>query len=363
MTEEPLPALRDEIKRLDAAILDAARRRIELARRVGDVKLEQGLPLRNYRVEAEVIDDARRVAAELGVSERLAEEIMKLLIAEAVRAQEVDRRATARRAEGTGQRALVIGGRGQMGAWFAEYLDSKGMSVAVADLSGPLEGYAFVDDWEDHLDNFDVVCVATPPSTVGAVLSKLAGRTDGLVIEIASLKSPFLKEIEDLVAQGTMVASLHPMWGPKTDLLASKNLVVCDCGDAAAARAGRALFEDTAARIVEVPLRQHDSLMAFTLGLPHAMNLAFSSVLREVAPPFGELAHLGGPTFTKQVGVAREVARENKDLYFEIQKLNVHTPEVFSGIRRALDELEASIGSRDAFLAFMRECEAYWGEA
>ncbi len=364
MTRLPddLAEKRDTIRSIDATILDLARRRLELAREIGNVKRARGLPLRNYEVEAEVIADARRVAHDLGISDALAEETMKLLIAESVRAQEADRRASARMAEGTGQRALVVGGRGNMGRWFADFLDSKGMSVAVSDVRGPVDGYPFVADWREDAAAFDLVVVATPPSTVGAVLTDLAGRADGLVVEISSLKSPFLKEMDDAVARGLAVASIHPMWGPRTDLLVNKNLVVCDAGDAAAVRAGRALFEDTAATVVEVALRDHDALMAFTLGLPHAVNLAFARVLRDAGPAFAALAHLGGPTFTKQVRVAQEVTRENKDLYYEIQRLNVHTPEVYAGLGRALRSLEDAVGSREAFVRFMGECETYWEE-
>lgn len=362
MTDDPLLAKREEIRAIDRAILDLIAQRNRLASDIGALKRERGLPIRNYAVEADVIELARDVARDLGLRAEVAEEMMHLVIRESLRVQEAERARTARR-EASGRRALVIGGRGAMGAWFAEFLDGKGFSVAVADVRGPLEGYAFVGaDWPERLENFDLVCVAVPPSRVADVLARLAGRTGALVFDIASLKSPFSKDLEGLAAQGMAVTSLHPMWGPRTDLLASKNLLVCDAGVPEANRAARALFADTAAHVVDLPIGAHDAHMAFTLGLPHALNLAFSRALAHSPFPLADLEGLGGPTFTKQVRVASEVASENKDLYFEIQRLNAHTPAVYAAMREAIDALERAVGSRDAFVTFMQACQDYYGE-
>lgn len=362
-TDGRLDEVRQEIRRLDASILDLVARRIALARRAGELKREGGEPLRNYAVEAEVIRLARERAATDGLPESLAEDLVKMLIRESLRAQERDLRGRPReRGLLKGRRALVVGGAGNMGAWFAEFLESKGFAVSIADPRAPKAGgrWASVADAAASADGFDLVLVATPPSVVGPTLRALEGRTDALVLEIGSLKSPFLADLESLAASGANVASLHPMWGPKTDLLASKNVVVCDCGVPDATRAARALFEDTAARIVEMPVHEHDAFMASTLGLPHAVNLVFGHALAHGAPAIGALDALGGPTFLKQVAVAREVAGENKDLYHEIQVHNPHTPRTLRQLRESLDAFEAALASRDAFRAYMAEAERYF---
>ena len=40
------------------------------------------------------------------------------------------------RGAGSGRRALVIGGGGKMGRWFADFLASQGFAVEVADPAG-----------------------------------------------------------------------------------------------------------------------------------------------------------------------------------------------------------------------------------
>ena len=355
MSDE-LETLRDEIRALDRQLVEVTARRLELARRVGDVKRDRGLPIRNYVVEAEAIKLARDLAEKLGVRPDSAEEMLKLEIRESLRVQEQDRAAKTRAAS-TGARALVIGGAGNMGRWFVEFLESKGYDVAVSDPRG-----GSVKDVASEAQRADLVIVATPPSATASVLSSLKGAR-GIVMDIASLKAPHAEALRALAASGTRATSLHPMWGPKADLLAGRNVVVCDCGSAEANAAGRALFADTAANIVELPLGEHDRFMGLVLGLPHAVSLLFAHALAEQPLALDDVTHLGGPTFQKQVAVAREVASENKDLYYEIQKLNPHTPDVLQGLRRSLDALEASLAAREEFRAYMSRGESWFTEA
>lgn len=354
--------LREQIRALDRDLVELTAKRLALARRVGDLKRDMGQPIRNYVVEAEALRLVREAALALGVNATAAEELLKIEIRESLRVQEKDRVSRKARAAGTSGKALVVGGAGNMGAWFCEFLESLGHEVHVADPRGSPQGRPLVQDVPADAARYDLVLLATPPSATGAALKSLHGRTRGLVVDIASLKAPHAAELRELAASGAKVASLHPMWGPKTDLLASRNVVVCDCGDPQAVREARALFEDTAANLVEMPLEEHDRFMGLVLGLPHAVSLVFGHALAAQPTPYAEVTHLGGPTFQKQVGVSREVASENKDLYYEIQRLNPHTAQVLDGLRRSLDELEASLASREAFRAYMGRAQAWFEE-
>jgi chorismate mutase/prephenate dehydrogenase len=363
VTGEGIEHRRSRIREIDREIVDLVHERLDLAREIGREKREQGLPIRNYGVEAEVIRVVREACERAGVRPALGEDVVKLLIEESLRVQEADRRGAHAQRPATDVRALVIGGRGSMGAWFCEFLEAKGYDVTVSDPQGPLAGYHYLAEWPAHAGKFDLILIATPPSAVEGVLDRLlALRPRAVVFEIASLKSPFLKKLEELARAGLNVTSVHPMWGPRTDILASKNALVCSCGRPGADAFAKALFADTAANVVEIPVAEHDAYMASTLGLPHALNLVLGRALAQGPHPLPTLASMGGPTFTKQVKVASEVAGENKDLYYEIQRLNAHTPEVYAAIRQALSDLERSLADREAFRAYMRDCEAWFKE-
>ncbi len=355
-----LDARRNEIRAIDIQLIDLVHRRTQLAEEIGEIKQELGLPIRNFAVEAKLLDESRAACEERGIAKDVGEELVRILIRESIRVQERERVGATRRFEDG--RALVVGGSGHMGAWFTRYLDNMGYRVATFDPAGPLDRFPSVDDLEAAAPDYDVIILSTPPAIIGSILKRLEGSTRGLVVEISSLKSPFTDAFRDAMAGGMRVASIHPMWGAATTLLANKNLVICDAGDAEANREAAALFRETAANVVTIPFADHDAYMAATLGLPHAMNLMFSQALTAFPFAYADLKHLGGPTFVKQVRVAHEVADENADLYHQIQKLNAHTPEVYARIRQALDAFEKSVADGAAsFRAYANASRAYFG--
>lgn len=357
--DEEIARLRDQIRAMDRALVELTARRLALARRVGELKQGAGQPIRNYVVEAEAIRLVREAARELGVRPEIAEELLKLEIQESLRVQEKERLVRSRPA-GPAGKALVVGGAGNMGRWFVDFLESKGYAVSVADPKGALPGRPRVEDPVEAARGFDIVLLATPPSATAPLLRALRGVGGPLILDIASLKAPVADALRELAASGARVASIHPMWGPSADLLASRNVVVCGCGSPEAAREARKLFEDTAANVVEMDLEGHDRLMALVLGIPHAASLVFGHALASQPIPLREVAPLGGPTFQKQVRVSAEVASENKDLYYEIQRLNPHTAEALDGLLRSLEELREAVADREAFRAYMAKAERFF---
>jgi chorismate mutase/prephenate dehydrogenase len=329
---------------------------------VGELKQTRHQPIRNYAVEAEAIQLVRRSAERLGIRPEIAEELLKLEISESLRVQEKDRLGRIRPV-GTVGKALVVGGAGNMGRWFVEFLESKGYETSIADVRGAPQGRPHVTDVPAAARGFDIIVLATPPSATSGVLRSLEGRTSALIIDIASLKAPVSDALHELAQSGARIASIHPMWGPNAEILAGRNLIICDTGQRSSAQAARKLFEDTAAHLVEMPIEDHDRFMALVLGLPHAVNLVFGHTLAGNGIALHDVAQLGGPTFQKQMGVSAEVASENKDLYYEIQNLNPHTPDVLAGLRRSLDELEASLASKEDFRSFMSKADEFLNTA
>ena len=114
------------------------------------------------------------------------------------------------------------------------------------------------------------------------MLNQLADlRPQGLVVDIGSLKSPLRAGLERLVAAGCRVTSIHPMFGPDTRLLSGRHVVFVDVGVAAATAEARALLGSTMAEQLTMSLDKHDRLMAYVLGLSHALNLVFFTALAE----------------------------------------------------------------------------------
>jgi chorismate mutase/prephenate dehydrogenase len=342
-----LEELREELTRLDGHLIELVARRRDLSEQVAAVKRATGRPTRDFGRERDVILRARGTAERLGVSPDLAESLLRQLIQSSLATQE--QAGVVARAQGSGKRALVIGGRGKMGAWFADFLASQGFRVSIADPAGSLPGFDYVADWRDDALDQELIVLATPLGATALVLQTLAARAPrGLVFDLGSLKTPLRAGLAALVQAGCRVTSLHPMFGPDTELLSGRHVIFIDLGNAAALSEAQALFAPTMAERVVMSLDEHDRLIAYVLGLSHALNIAFFTALADSGEAAPRLARMSSTTFDAQLDVASRVAAESPELYYEIQSLNEYGGESLEALRQAVDRLATVVRSRDA---------------
>ena len=116
-------------------------------------------------------------------------------------------------------------------------------------------------------------------------------------------------------------------------------MIFVDAGDAEATRRARALFDATMVEPLEMSLDDHDRLIAYVLGLSHALNIAFFTALAESGEAAPRLATLSSTTFDAQLAVASQVAMESPDLYFEIQHLNEYGQHPLAALCDASERL------------------------
>lgn len=368
--QRTLPDLRRELARADEEILDAWARREEITGAVGRLKEAADAPIHDARQEERVVERARAGARRRNLPEGLAAELARLVMRSSLARQE-QARLRARR-QGAGRKALVIGGAGRMGRWFAAFLGEQGFRVAVADpgiggdadgeRDGERDGEGRFRDWTEAPDDFDLTVVAAPLAVTADLLPRIAaaGRR-GLVFDIGSVKTPLRPGLEEMARRGVSAASVHPMFGPDTLALHRRHVLVMEAGSPGAADAAAELFSGTMAEVLRLPLAAHDPLIAYVLGLSHAANLAFLTAVRESGEHAPRLARLSSVTFDRQMATAAAVARENPHLYFEIQRSNPHGDgalrSLAAAVRRLADLVRA--GDEDAFVSLMREGRDY----
>jgi chorismate mutase/prephenate dehydrogenase len=363
MHPQDLEAARAELARIDAEVLGLVARRQALSAEIGRIKRDSGLRPRDGAQELEVMQRARRTAAGLGLPPALASALFRTLIETSLTVQERDAVLAAR--AGSGKSALVIGGSGRMGRWFVRFLASQGYGVAVADPAGPLPGHAHWSDWRRARLDQDVIVVAAPLRQSNLILSELAAAPPpGLVFDIGSLKTPLRAGLVALARAGALVTSIHPMFGPDTELLSERHVIFVDVGVPAALQRAQELFAATMAIQVRMDLDDHDRAIAYVLGLSHASNIAFFTALGTSGEAAAKLEDLSSPTFAAQLRLAGAVAAENPNLYFEIQALNEHGGAALAALGEAVDRLREIIGSADeaAFVALMQRGRQYLRE-
>ena len=365
MSEEKPPVpnrlqeLRDRLDAIDGAIVDAIAERQAVVAAIGELKQNTGSPLRHYAREREVIERGMARARELGVSERVAREILETLIHHSLGKQEHDKWVQS--GHGEGRQALVIGGAGRMGDWMARYLDTVGYQVVISDLSDRASPFPRVEDWRKELDRWDLVVVAVPLRPSNDILLELAAlKPPGLLFDIGSLKSPMREGLRVAHEAGCRICSVHPMFGPDEIGLSGRHILFVDVGDPDAVAEARALFAHTAADCVDLSLEEHDEVMAWVLGLSHLVNIAFASALADSGEQVPLLERISSSTFNAQLKVAAQVVSENPHLYYEIQQGNDRTAGVVERFRQSLERLAGAVaeGEEERFVDAMEQANA-----
>jgi chorismate mutase/prephenate dehydrogenase len=352
-----LDELRQQLNLLDRRLLELISERQATSREIARVKRATGYPTRDYGREREVILAVRASAAELGVPADIAEGVMRLLIRSSLTTQE--QASVVARGAGSGQRALVIGGAGKIGAWFAQFLASQGFAVEVADPAG---GAGALADWRSSPLDHDFIVVATPLGATNGILRELAARRPrGVVFDVGSLKTPLRAGLGALLEAGVRVTSIHPMFGPDTELLSGRHVIFIDLGAGDALERARGLFAPTMVEQVVMSLDEHDRLIAYVLGLSHALNIAFVTALARSGENAPRLVQMSSTTFDAQFEVATRVSNDSPELYFEIQHLNEYGSESLDALAQAVESVRSAVQAGDAarFKALMVAGQEY----
>ncbi len=354
-----LENLRSELSSIDRQLIELIAERQRIVGDIGRSKQSTGRATRDYEREKEVLERARRQARSLNVDPNIAEEILSTLIRSSLTHQERDR--VVAEGKGDGRSVLVIGGAGKMGGWFVDFFKSQGFATAVADTAvdaGP-DGFS---DWRAAGVDYDIIVVATPMAVSGDILTELATLSpDGLVFDIGSLKTPLKAGLRALARAGCKVASLHPMYGPDTELLAGRHLIFVDAGSPEATAEAKELFGATMVDELDMGLDEHDRLIAYVLGLSHALNIAFFTALAESGEAAPKLARLSSTTFDAQLLVSAAVAEDNPRMYFEIQHLNKFGLEPLDALYKSVARIREVVASGDesAFVELMQNGREY----
>ena len=354
-----LDELRTNLSSVDSRLIELIAERQQLAGEIGRAKQSTGRATRDFEREKDVLEMARREAEALSIDPNVAEEVMRALIRSSLTSQERDR--VVAEGKGNGRRVLVIGGAGKMGGWFVDFFTSQGFATTVADIGVDNAANQF-SDWQDAGVDYDVIVVATPLAVSGRILSELADRKPaGLIFDIGSLKTPLRDGLQRLKDAGCRVASLHPMFGPETELLSARHLIFVDAGSAEATAAAKELFSATMVDELDMDLDDHDRLIAYVLGLSHALNIAFFTALANSGEAAPKLAKLSSTTFDAQLLVAALVAQDNPYLYFEIQKLNKFGLAPLEALCESSERIKQLVASGDesGFVDLMQKGREY----
>ncbi len=245
------------------------------------------------------------------------------------------------------KRVLLVGGAGRMGRLFARFFRRKGFAVRIADPAGAPRGFA--GGTLDDAAAADIVLIAASLEHAAEALAAVLDRSPkGLVFDIASLKAPLLPLFTRGRRDGVAIASAHPMFGPDAHFSGS-DLLVCDTGDAPAARRVARLFAGEGMKVRTISVLEHDHWVGRTMGLAHLVALVSAFALAELGvarddvdgratTSFRQLLALVGPILGQDPALTRAIQAANPEALFVLEQL----AEEVEALRVLLFEGDAS---------------------
>lgn len=350
---EKLQNYRERIKGIDYSIMALIAQRVNLARKVGQLKSESNMPIRNYQVEKLVYDRIKGFANEFDINQEFSKDIFEQIIQQSVQAQISDIKFPEK--DNNTKICLVIGGNGQMGSWFVNFLKSSGYYVEIQDPSID-SGKGKYKDLPKDLGTYDVIAICSPLRVMREVIIEVMQRKPrGLVFEISSIKNNIIDLVYQANEDNINLISVHPMYGPFVKNLAERNFIVCttDKQDEHIKSDFKSLFKDTLANMVEVDLKEHDKYMQYSLGLSHLINLLNGVILSKSPIGFDKLIQFSGTTFRNQVINTIDIFNKNADLFHSIQNINPFRDELHQLANQSLKELLLASNEEDG-LKFMK---------
>ncbi len=205
---------------------------------------------------------------------------------------------------------ILIYGVGGMGKFFKEFFRVRGYDV---------RGYDTIEDRRDveleEISDFDVIFVCVPMECIRDALESIKqyANKNALLVDISTIKSDILPHFDE---SGFDYMSIHPMFGPKSDIGLSNIIVVHRSGR----REEEVILEEfrkAGAVISYLPRERHDEVMAEIQGLSHFTLLALADFLKDRVE---EIINYASPIFCVLYKLASRIVSQNWRMYLKIQK-------------------------------------------
>jgi prephenate dehydrogenase len=266
----------------------------------------------------------------------------------------------------------IIGITGLMGRWFLTYFASRGWTVhgysrskeKIELLANDLKTdemeskITLTTNLEDCVPGSSWIMLSVPITAHEDMISAVAPlmQQDAVLFDIASVKGNIPSLLDAArQAHGIHVLSTHPMFGPGTATMKNKNFILIDVeGDKIILDEFKAVIEQDKPTMIETTAREHDGMIAYTLGIPHMLNILFGKFLKDRDASLENLVAFEGTTFHLQHLISQEVMTQDPYIYATIELENQAFLSMLSNFKATVDNF-IDILQRKDYDAFQQE--------
>ena len=254
----------------------------------------------------------------------------------------------------------ILGGTGQMGQWFREFLSEAHYNVLISGRRTPLT-------YQQCIEQSDVVIINVPIRNTVGVIHDVGRyfRPGQLIADNTSIKTQPVEAMLAAVPEGVEVLGMHTIFGPRVESLRRQNIVFTrTSASGPRAKEFEDIFYKHGATITYTTPQYHDKQMAFHQNLEHFTKIALARVLQSHFSDPAEMDHYSSPNSRTSLAIMGRILRADPDLYSEIQSYNLQGPAMLKAYLDVVQELAQAMigGDFDAFAHSMKSSASALGE-
>jgi prephenate dehydratase/prephenate dehydrogenase len=244
----------------------------------------------------------------------------------------------------------IIGGKGKMGQYFAQFFERNGFKVILSDRNTTLTNTQLVK-------KADVVIVSVPINQTEVIIKKIAPyvKKSGLLMDFTSVKVNPMKAMK---AAKASTLGCHPLFGPSNPIQ-GQLVILCPGKGKKWHTWLQKLLEKNRVTVKNMSANKHDKLMAYVQALTHFSDIALADTFRKSGLPIGELLACQSPVYRFETDMMGRILNQDPKLYAQIQS---HNPFNASVMNNFIASCQALLGDEKTFLRTFKANAKYLGD-
>lgn len=222
----------------------------------------------------------------------------------------------------------IIGGKGRMGKYFADFFRKNGYEVIISEKGTKLSNLQLAK-------KADVVIVSVPIGVTEKVIDQVAPyvKKSGLLMDMTSLKEMPMKAMEKAKAS---YLGFHPLFGPFCSA-EGQIAVLCKGRGAKWHKWLKEILENNKLDVYDLTASQHDNLMAYVQALSHFTEIVLADTLRKSGINMKDFLKYQSPSYRLKLDMMGRILNQDPNLYAQIQ---IQNPKGIKAIQAFLKSTE-----------------------